>query len=142
MRPSSRKLKSFASNWIHLDRMALSPDLKSVSVPLTATLRDVLVAIDANALGITCVVDEDGKLQGIVTDGDVRRAILNGVSPSDSCTSVMNRSFVSGLVAASRNDNLRLMSERVRFLPIVDDAGDGVPTVVAPCLLQRQFEHL
>ena len=103
--------------------MALSPDLKSVSVPLTATLRDVLVAIDANALGITCVVDEDGKLQGIVTDGDVRRAILNGVSPSDSCTSVMNRSFVSGLVAASRNDNLRLMSERVRFLPILDDAG-------------------
>jgi len=39
-------------------------------------LRDVLFVITRAGAGAACVVDDDGKLLGIITDGDVRRALL------------------------------------------------------------------
>ncbi|MBI2565975.1 MAG: KpsF/GutQ family sugar-phosphate isomerase [Candidatus Schekmanbacteria bacterium] len=44
-------------------------------VPEAAPMRDVLVTITEKSLGMTVVVDGDGKLSGIITDGDLRRAI-------------------------------------------------------------------
>jgi arabinose-5-phosphate isomerase len=41
----------------------------------TAALRDVLVEMTAKRLGMTVVVDAAGALAGIVTDGDLRRAL-------------------------------------------------------------------
>jgi len=40
------------------------------------TVRDVIFAITKAGAGAACIVDEDGKLAGIITDGDVRRALL------------------------------------------------------------------
>lgn len=39
-------------------------------------LRDVLFVITRAGAGAACVVDNDGKLLGIITDGDVRRALI------------------------------------------------------------------
>ncbi|MCE5198397.1 MAG: KpsF/GutQ family sugar-phosphate isomerase [Armatimonadota bacterium] len=44
--------------------------------PLAAPLRDVLFAITKAGAGAALVVDDDGKLAGIITDGDVRRKLL------------------------------------------------------------------
>ena len=41
------------------------------------TVRDVIFAITKAGAGAACIVDEDGKLAGIITDGDVRRALLS-----------------------------------------------------------------
>ena len=41
-------------------------------------LRDVLFAITKAGAGAACVVDDAGKLLGIITDGDVRRALIEG----------------------------------------------------------------
>ena len=38
-----------------------------------ATLREVILEITSKRYGATCVVDEDGVLLGIITDGDLRR---------------------------------------------------------------------
>ncbi len=45
-------------------------------IPLVAqqaTLREVILEITSKRYGATCVVDEDGVLLGIITDGDLRR---------------------------------------------------------------------
>jgi arabinose-5-phosphate isomerase len=52
------------------------------AVPLVAShvpLKDALFTISAKRLGVTGVVDGDGKLVGVITDGDVRRATAAGV---------------------------------------------------------------
>ena len=38
-------------------------------------LRDAILEMTSKRLGATCVIDDDGKLIGIVTDGDLRRAL-------------------------------------------------------------------
>ncbi len=39
------------------------------------SLRDVIIEISSKRLGTTCVVDENFKLKGIITDGDLRRLL-------------------------------------------------------------------
>ncbi len=42
-------------------------------------MKDVLFVISAKRLGVTGVVDDDGLLKGVVTDGDLRRALEKGL---------------------------------------------------------------
>ena len=42
-------------------------------------MRDVIYEMSSKGLGMTCVVDDgDGKLLGIITDGDLRRHMERG----------------------------------------------------------------
>ena len=42
-----------------------------------ATIREALLEVTAKQLGMTCVVDADGFLIGVYTDGDVRRTLTH-----------------------------------------------------------------
>lgn len=44
-------------------------------VKLTTPLRDVILEITSKRLGATCVVDDENRLMGIITDGDLRRML-------------------------------------------------------------------
>ena len=46
--------------------------------PLNATLAEALQEMSAKALGMTAIVDDENHLQGIFTDGDLRRALGRG----------------------------------------------------------------
>jgi len=43
-------------------------------VPHSASLKQALLEMSSKGLGMTCVVDDNGRLAGIFTDGDLRRA--------------------------------------------------------------------
>jgi arabinose-5-phosphate isomerase len=55
------------------------------SVNLTASLKSIIVEISKNRLGATAVTDENKKLLGVVTDGDLRR-MLEKNEPLDKIT--------------------------------------------------------
>jgi arabinose-5-phosphate isomerase len=40
-----------------------------------APMKQVIIEMSEKRLGLTCVIDADGRLQGIITDGDLRRAM-------------------------------------------------------------------
>lgn len=44
-------------------------------VGLAASLDEVILEITSKRFGATCVIDENGKLAGIITDGDLRRLL-------------------------------------------------------------------
>jgi arabinose-5-phosphate isomerase len=50
-------------------------------VAVSATLPQALEVMNAHRLGMTCVVSADGALLGVITDGDLRRALLRGADP-------------------------------------------------------------
>ena len=45
------------------------------SVPLTATLADAVVEMSGKGMGMTAVIDAEQRVQGIFTDGDLRRCL-------------------------------------------------------------------
>ena len=58
-------------------------------ITLPKRMEDLLKAISKNGLGIIFVVDENQKLQGALTDGDIRRALFNGVKINE----IINKDF-------------------------------------------------
>ena len=52
-------------------------------VKLTTPLKDTIIEMTTKRLGATCVVDEQGVLKGVVTDGDLRRFLQKATSVFD-----------------------------------------------------------
>lgn len=101
----------------------MSKAIESNTVQTSSTLEDVLAGLNRGTFGVVFVVDGDRKLQGIFTDGDVRRSLLAGAKLSDKAADCMNREVTIGSVYDSRDQNLARLSDRVRFLPLVDEHG-------------------
>ncbi len=59
--------------------MHTGKDLPTVAP--SAGAGEVLVAIDAGGFGMACVVDDDGRVAGIITDGDIRRRLAAASPP-------------------------------------------------------------
>ena len=54
--------------------------IEIMTVPVTSSIKQTMGAIDKAALGIAFIVDRQNKFCGVATDGDIRRAILAGMS--------------------------------------------------------------
>jgi perosamine synthetase len=102
------------------------PSLERNLLPLTASLRQVMTRLNEGVGGVVLIVDQAGALQGVVTDGDIRRAIIGGTPFEADADAFMSRNFTAGRADADPTANLGLLSARVRHLPIVDGAGRPV----------------
>lgn len=88
------------------------------------SIRAALQTINDSALQIALVVDDKMKLLGTVTDGDVRRGILRGLSLEHPVKDVMNPNPVVAHSEVSHEDIVTLMrSKKLRHIPIVDKHG-------------------
>lgn len=91
------------------------------------TLRDALSIINDNGKGICFVVKKNNLLIGILTDGDIRRAILNNCDIDSSVTDYMNKDYFSlpidsdiGLIVEN------LLNERIKVIPLCNSNGQVV----------------
>ena len=97
-------------------------DWKRALISSDVTMRAAIAHIDESALQIAIVVDPDGHLLGTVTDGDVRRSILRGLSIDTSVQDIMNRNPTTALRNDSREHIVALMRQRsLRQIPVLDD---------------------
>lgn len=77
----------------------------------TATLKEVIVEITEKRLGVTAVVDEENKVYGIITDGDLRRMLeksstIDGIKASD-ILSLHPKTIQPGVLAVAALEVLR-----------------------------------
>ena len=99
-------------------------DLDVLTIRPDATLREAMQALDAGRLGVALVVDADGRLSGTITDGDIRRALLQGDSLEGKVPAIMTRRYAAVRPQASRAAVLDLMRARsIRQIPVLDDDG-------------------
>jgi arabinose-5-phosphate isomerase len=94
-------------------------------VPEAAVLGEVVREMSAKRLGAAAVIDPTGRLVGIVTDGDLRRALQTGtLTPAAQATDVMTRQPRTVERTALGAAALELMERHaITQLLIVDSAG-------------------
>ena len=70
-------------------------DFERYILPETATIKDALVALDKNSDDVLTlfIVDKVGKMLGTLTDGDVRRGLIQGIDLSDNVKAILHTSF-------------------------------------------------
>ena len=104
------------------------------------TLRDALVSLERSAAGIVLILDDDGKLQAVATDGDLRRAVLASIplgttleawAPGHTGVGT-DGGPVTAPVDADPAELLHLMNEKgVEQVPLLDPEGRPVRLVHA-----------
>ncbi|CAZ87316.1 putative Glutamine--scyllo-inositol transaminase [Thiomonas arsenitoxydans] len=112
----------------------------ALCLPPGATLHEALARLDATAQGILLVTDEQGRLLRTVTDGDLRRAALAGVSNEAPLSALPAHPPHTVGLQASQRDVLALMdAQRIDHVPVVDAAGRAVDLVTRRELSQRVY---
>ncbi len=114
------------------------------------SIRQVMMRIDRNAKGIALVVDPERRLVGTITDGDVRRAILAGISLDTAVSELLARKAgsayprpITAPASSERGALLALMQERgIRQVPLLDEAGRVVDLVTLDDLLPERVLSL
>jgi D-glycero-alpha-D-manno-heptose-7-phosphate kinase len=97
-------------------------------VSIEGTLGDAMLSINqtaahAHGRGIALIVGSDRELAGVLTDGDIRRALLNGSTAKTAVREVMVRRPITAAPDTARHLLLRLFDRGVRQIPLVDDSG-------------------
>lgn len=88
----------------------------------TATIADAIKSLNDSMMQIVLVVDEDKKLLGTITDGDIRRGLLNGFELTHSLNDITNKEPLIVSPLMSRDTVLQLMKmNKIHQLPVVDD---------------------
>jgi perosamine synthetase len=100
----------------------MSSPKSGVFVRPDQSIRETLQAIDASGLAIALVADDERHLLGTVTDGDARRALLQGGNMASPVTAIMNRAPLT-VTPAQDIEQIRelLLTSTLKHVPVVDN---------------------
>lgn len=94
------------------------------SLPQTATIKDGLEQLNAVNGEAVFIVDAHEKVIGTITDGDIRRGLLDGKSLESGITEVMHTSFRHiTLENYSISEIDKIKAQKIGMLPVIDNDG-------------------
>lgn len=97
---------------------------KNIILNPTSTIREALKIIDSGAMKIALVVDENEKLLGTLTDGDIRRALLKNLSLDNIIESIIFRTPTVCKIDDTKEKILEIAVEKKLYqIPVVDNNG-------------------
>ncbi|GAA0789706.1 MULTISPECIES: nucleotidyltransferase family protein [Pseudomonadati] len=95
---------------------------KDVALAPKQSIRDALEIINLHALQVALVVDENEQLKGVVTDGDIRRALLNNLTLDQPVDLVMNHNPITAQFDTPKQKLIRLMEQKsILAIPLIKD---------------------
>jgi len=108
--------------------MHISEDLwRKTLAPMSSTIEDVIKNLELNSLKVVMIVNQKGTLEGIISDGDVRRGLLSGLSLSSDASSILNTKPMVVLRDVNRELVVELMkSNKIQQIPIVDNSNNVI----------------
>lgn len=90
-------------------------------LPATASIQEAIHNLDEVAIQIILVVNEAGKLEGTVSDGDIRRGLLKGLGLHSPIKSIVHTNPFVVPEGIKQHLVLQIMSaNKIRQIPIVD----------------------
>lgn len=111
-------------------------DWRDMVVTTNTTIIETMKNIDQTSSQIALVVDENGKLKGTVTDGDIRRGILRGISLKESITRIMNENPIT-IQQGTPKQSIRnkFQKKKLRQIPVVDRGNHIIDILFSDTLL-------
>jgi sialic acid synthase SpsE/sugar phosphate isomerase/epimerase len=105
--------------------MIIERDISPFVVLASAPLSVALDKIQANKARFIVCVSEHGSLEGVLTDGDFRRWMIQKkeFDPETPVGMVCNNNVTTALVDSSTKDIAALLSDKVTFVPLLDRSG-------------------
>ena len=130
----------------------MNRDLKieHLTIQIGSSLREIMSIIDQNMSGF-CLVMDGEFLKGVVTDGDIRRSLLNGFNLDQKVDEMMETNFFFLRKGVSLLEILHQL-KKYEIIPIVDDTGKLIDfatpkrfhqiPIVEPVLEGKELEYV
>lgn len=101
---------------------AIISDPGDITVLSQASFQEAILKINTTKSGIALIVDDAHRLRGVLTDGDIRRAILKGIQLHDPVTKAMTADPLLIRHKANMGEVSRIFAEKgISHLPVVDE---------------------
>src|SRR5262245_32453348 len=107
----------------------MNPQFREMCVPDDQPVLRAVNKLESSRVQIAFIVDHTDKLVGVVTNGDVRRFLLDGGQVDENVRLCMNRDFRSAPDGASREDLLKLLDLGYNAIPKIDRDGRLVDVI-------------
>jgi len=96
--------------------------LENIKISPTASIEKALNILNSGAVKITLVVNNNNELLGTLSDGDIRRALLNKKTLKDNIENVYFRKPITANLSASNDELINLCSiYKVNQIPIISN---------------------
>ena len=116
----------------------LKQDWARAILPINVTLEQVIANLDETKFQIVLICDENNRLIGTITDGDIRRGLLKGVNLDSPIQSVLKSDAFVATPTISKEMAMNLMlANRIHQLPVVDES-----RCIIGLMLWDQFDEL
>jgi len=105
----------------------------SLVLHTTATIEEAMGAITDNQRGTVVIVDDDFIFQGVVSDGDMRRAMLQGATRLTPVSKIVNMNATvieEKEAAAGKAEEVFNQKSDIRALPVVDAHNKLVDVII------------
>lgn len=94
---------------------------KRAVLPPNSTIQDAIRNLNDVSIRITLVLDEDGRLLGTISDGDIRRALLKGLDLNSPIATVVHRNALVVPPEWGRETVMQLMvANKIQQIPVVN----------------------
>lgn len=94
--------------------------LSEFQINESENIESALAKIESNALGFVVTIDQQGKVTGLATDGDVRRGLLEGIKLNETISKCANSDFISVTVDAPREQVIKKLDGHIKFIPVIN----------------------
>ena len=96
--------------------------IDEIKINQNASIKQALKVIDKGAIKVAVVLSDDGLLLGMLNDGDIRRALLKGMSLDDSIAGIINKHPVVANINDTKERILELANEKkLHQIPIISN---------------------
>jgi dTDP-glucose pyrophosphorylase len=97
-------------------------EINKYKVTIHLSIRNAVKQIDEGGIGFCVCVDDEDKVIGVISDGDFRRAVLNGVPLNENVDKIINRNFKYLLKNYTKKDVKDIFTDTVaQHIPVLDD---------------------
>jgi len=98
--------------------------IDTITIRENRTIKEAMESLNKGGSRIVLIVDAEEKLKGVVTDGDIRRALVSGQDLKTPVKEIMITNPVKAIEDTPAKDLLNIMLKKgIQEIPIVDNQG-------------------
>jgi dTDP-glucose pyrophosphorylase len=114
-------------------------NIEKIKLTIDSTIKEALQIIDEGAVKFALVVNSEDKLIGTITDGDIRRAILDGRGLEDCIENIYFKTPTVVTIDDTKEEIINICkTKKIYQIPVVDEDGKVVSVKILDELLKPQ----
>ena len=114
-------------------------NIEDIIVKESTSILEVLQIIDKSSKQLAIVVDDNKRLLGTISDGDIRRALLNNISLNESVKDIYFKTPTVANINNSKEEIINICRvKKIHQIPVVDDNGNLIGIEILDELISKE----